>query len=77
MTTVKIELPDALVNQARAAGLLTADALHRLLIGALKQQAAAQSLLQIAQQLAAAELPPMSPTEIKAEIDAHRAARRH
>lgn len=77
MTTVQIELPDALVNQARAAGLLTSDALQRLLSGALKQQAAARSLLQVANQLAATDLPPMSPAEIKAEIDASRAARRH
>ncbi len=77
MTTVQIELPDSLVNQARAAGLLTSDALRRLLSGALKQQAAARSLLQVANQLAAADLPPMSPAEIKAEIVASRAARRH
>lgn len=77
MTTVQIELPDALVNQARAAGLLTSDALYRLLSGALKQQAAARSLLQVANQLAAADLPPMSPAEIQAEIDASRASRRH
>lgn len=77
MITVQIELPDALANQARAAGLLTSDALHRLLSGALKQQAAAQSLMQVANQLSAADLPPMSAAEIQAEIDASRAARRH
>lgn len=77
MTTVQIELPDALVNQARAAGLLTTDALHRLLSNALQQQAAAQSLLDVANWLAAADLPPMTASDINAEIKASRAARRH
>ena len=76
MSTVQIELPDALVIQARAAGFLTSDAIHRLLSNALKQQASARSLLQVAHQLSA-DLPPMSPADIKAEIDASRAARRH
>ncbi len=40
MTTVHIELPDALVNQARTAELLATDALHRLLSHAVQQQAA-------------------------------------
>ena len=40
MTTVQIELPDALVNQARTAELLATDALHRLLSHAVQQQAA-------------------------------------
>lgn len=40
MITVQIELPDALVNQARAAELLTTDAQHRLLIHVLQQQTA-------------------------------------
>lgn len=40
MVTVQIELPDVLVNQARAARLLTTDALHRLLSDAVHQQAA-------------------------------------
>ena len=77
MTTIQIELPDTLVNQARAAGLLTTDALHRLLSHALQQQAAARSLLEVANQLAAADLPPMSDADITAEIKASRASRRH
>ena len=41
MTTVQIEWPDALVNQARTAELLATDALlYRLLSHAVQQQAA-------------------------------------
>lgn len=76
MTTVQIELPDGLVNEARAAGLLTSEALQRLLSDALKRQTAA-SLLGMADQLAATGLPAMSPEDIHAEIKAQRAASRH
>jgi len=53
MTTIQIELPEATAQAARAAGLLTPQALARLLIGALKRQQAADSLLAIADPVAA------------------------
>lgn len=74
MTTIQIELPEATAQAARAAGLLTPQALDRLLTEALKRQAAADSLLAIADRVAAAGIPPMSMEEIHAELKAARAA---
>jgi hypothetical protein len=76
MTTIQIELPDATAQAARAAGLLTTQALDRLLTEALKRREAADRLLSIADRVAAAGIPPMSGEEIQAEIDAARAERR-
>lgn len=76
MTTIQIELPDATARAARAAGLLTPQALDRLLTDALKRQEAADSLLSIADRVAAAGIEPMSMDEINAEVKAVRAHRR-
>ena len=76
MTTIEIELPDATAQAARAAGLLTPQALDRLLIDALKRKQAADSLLSIADRVAAADIEPMSMEEINAEVKAARAERR-
>ena len=76
MTTIQIELPDATAQAARAAGLLTPQALDRLLTDALKRQEAADSLLSIADRVAAAGIEPMSMDEINAEVKAARAQRR-
>ena len=76
MTTIQIELPDATAQAARAAGLLTPVALDRLLTDALKRQEAADSLLSIADRVAAAGIKPMSMDEINAEVEAARAERR-
>lgn len=76
MTTIQIELPDATAQAARAAGLLTPQALARLLDAALKRQKAADALLSIADRIAAAGIPPMSMDEINAEVKAVRAERR-
>ena len=76
MTTIQIELPEATAQAARAAGLLTPQALARLLNEALKRQQAADALLSIADRIAAAGIPPMSEEEIDAEIKAARAERR-
>jgi len=76
MTTVQIELPDATAKAARAAGLLTPQALDRLLTDALKRQEAADSLLSIADRVAAAGIEPISMQEINAEVKAARAQRR-
>jgi len=76
MTTIQIELPEATAQAARKAGLLTPQALDRLLTDALKRQEAADSLLSIADRVAAAGIEPMSMEEINAEVKAARAERR-
>lgn len=76
MTTIQIELPEATAKAAQDAGLLTPQALDRLLIAALKRQQAADSLLSIADRVAAAGIAPMTMEEISAEVKAARAEHR-
>ena len=76
MTTLTIELPDATAQAARVAGLLTPQALDRLLNEALRRKQAADSLLSIAERVAAAGIAPMSMEEINAEVKAARAERK-
>ena len=76
MTTLQIELPDTTAQAAHAAGLLTPQALDRLLTQALRRREAANSLLSIADRVAAAGIAPMSMQEIKAEVKAARSERR-
>jgi len=77
MTTLelKLTLPDELARRARDAGLLTSQALERLLNEALRRKQAADSLLSIADRVAAAGIPPMPMEEINAEVKAARAER--
>ena len=76
MTTIQIELPDATAKAALDAGLLTPQALERLLTEAIKRRQAADSLLAIADRVHAAGIEPMSMEEINAEVKAYRAERR-
>ena len=76
MPTIEIELPETTAQAARAAGLLTPQALARLLNDALKRRQAADALLSIADRVAAAGIAPMSMDEITAEVKAVRAERR-
>jgi hypothetical protein len=76
VTTIEIELPDATAQAARAAGLLTPQALARLLNAAIRRQQAADALLSIADRVAEAGIPPMSMDEVNAEVKASRAERR-
>jgi hypothetical protein len=76
MTTIQIELPEATAPAAREAGLLTPQALERLLTDALERQQAADALLSIADRMAVAGIEPMSMQEINAEVKAARAERR-
>ena len=76
MMTIQIELPDATAQAARDAGLLTPQALERLLNDALKRQQAADSLLSIAGRVAAAGIKPMSMEEVNAQVKVARAERR-
>ena len=75
MTTIQIELPDATAQAAQAAGLLTSQALERLLSDALRTRSL-ERLDAAREKLAADPLPPMSEEEIQAEIDAYRAEKR-
>jgi len=75
MTTIEIELPDATAQAARDAGLLTPQALDRLLTDALRRRQAADALLSIADRVAAAGIAPMSMPEIDAEVKASRTAK--
>ena len=76
MTKIQIELPEATARAAREAGLLTPQALERLLTDAIRRQQAADALLSIADRVADAGIEPMSMEEIDAEVKAVRAQRR-
>jgi hypothetical protein len=76
MTTIQIELPEATAQAARDAGLLTPQALERMINDALKRRQAADPLLSIAERVAAAGIAPMSMEEINAEVKAARAERK-
>lgn len=75
MTRIQIDLPDATAQAARDAGLLTPEALLRLLNDALRRRQAADALLSIADRVAAAGIPSMTMKEINAEVKATRAER--
>jgi hypothetical protein len=69
---VEIELPDSLATQAKKAGLLEPEALERMVREALLARRV-KDLAKARDVLAAKPLPPMTPEEIQAEIDAYRA----
>jgi hypothetical protein len=75
MTRIQIDLPDATAQAARDAGLLTPEALLRLLSDALRRRQAADALLSVVDRVAAAGIPPMTMEEINAEVKATRAER--
>ncbi len=72
---VQIDLPEATAKAARDAGLLTPDSMNQLLNQAIRRRQAAESLLSLADQVAAAGFPKMSMDEINAEVKAARAGR--
>jgi len=76
MTTVEIELPEATAQAAKAAGLLTPQAIDRLLSNALRKREATQYLQSVAAEVAAAGIAPISMEEIDAEVKIVRAERR-
>jgi len=65
-------LPDALAKQAKKEGLLEPEALERMVREALLAKRV-EGLAQAREVIAANPLPPMTPEEIQAEIDAYRA----
>jgi hypothetical protein len=76
MTKIQIELPEATAKAAREAGLLTPQALDRLLSDAIRRQQASDALLSIADRVAEAGIEPMPMEEIDAEVKAVRTERR-
>jgi hypothetical protein len=64
---VEIELPDALATQAKKAGLLEPEALERMV----REARRVEDLAKARDVLAEKPLPPMTPEEIQAEIDAY------
>ena len=65
-------MPDALATQAKKAGLFDPEALERMVREALLARRV-EDLVQARDVLTTNSLPPMTPEEIQAEIDAYRA----
>jgi hypothetical protein len=74
--TVQLDLPDALVNEARANGLLNSAPLGDLLATELRRRKAAAELNNILAGVRAQPGEPMSEADIAAEIKAARKERR-
>lgn len=75
MTTLTIELPDNLINEAKDAGLLDPNAIEAMLREGLRRRAI-DGLFTAADKLAAAHFPPMTLDDIQQEVNAVRAERR-
>lgn len=76
MTTVQINLPDQLAQEAQLAGLLTSDTIERILREQLKAQHQ-NELFDAMKRMAAVNSPTaMSPEEVAEEIRVMRAERR-
>lgn len=69
---LKLSLPDQLANQAKAAGLLTSEAIERLVREAIKK-AAAERLTEIGRRLREAGGPEITEAELESELKAVRA----
>lgn len=74
--TIQLDLPDALVNEARANGLLNSAPLGDLLATELRRRKAAAELQNILASVRAQPGEPMSEADIAAEIKAARKERR-
>ena len=72
---VTLNLPDELVLRAQDAGLLTVEALQKLLEEAVRRQAG-RKLLSMAERLHAAGIPPMSEDELNDLVHEARTERR-
>ena len=75
MTTLTIDLPDSLAEEAKQAGLLTPDAIESILRETLRRRAV-NGLLTAADKLAMANFPSMTMEEIQEEVNAVRAQRK-
>ncbi len=75
MTTLTIDLPDNLAEEAKQAGLLTPSAIETILRETLRGRAI-EELFSAADKLTAANLPLMTMDEIQEEVNAVRAQRK-
>ena len=71
---LKLTLPDHLAQEAGKAGLLTPEAIERLLRDEVRRRAV-DKMFVAADQLAGIELPPLTEHEVETEIAAARASR--
>jgi hypothetical protein len=69
---LKLSLPDQLASQAKAAGLLTAESIERLVRDAIRK-AAAQRLIEVGKRLREPGTPEFTEAELEAELKAVRA----
>lgn len=69
---LKLSLPDRLANQAKAAGLLTSEAIERLVRQAIRK-AAAERLLEYGRRLHEPGTPEITEAELESELKAVRA----
>jgi hypothetical protein len=74
--TIQLDLPEALVNEARASGLLESRRLGELLSEELRRERARKEFGQMLGKLHSVDDEPMSMEEIQAEVDAVREERR-
>ena len=70
-----VQFPESLSREAEAAGLKMPDALVNLLREELRRRHG-KEFLELADRLAEMNIPPMTPAEIEAEIEAAREARK-
>ena len=74
--TIKLDLPDALVNEARSNGLLESASVGDLLVTELRRRKAATTLNNVLEKIRRQPGEPMSQEEISAEVKAARRKRR-
>jgi hypothetical protein len=74
--TIKLDLPDALVNEARSNGLLESASVGDLLVTELRRRKAATTLNNVLEKIRRQPGEPMSQEEISAEVKAARRERR-
>ena len=74
-TELKLTLPDNLAREAEASGLLTPEAIEFLLREEIRRRRVNQ-LFSTADRLANIDVPPLTESEVEAEIEAARRSRR-
>ncbi len=74
--TIQLDLPEALVKEAQANGLLESAPIGDLLVTELRRRKAAAELGKVLDAIRAQPGEPMTMEEIQAEVDAVRAERR-
>ena len=74
--TIQLDLPEALLKEARAHGLLESEPIGDLLAAELRRRRAAAELSQVLDAIRGQPGQPMAMEEIQAEVDAVRKERR-